>query len=188
MHLVFRTLLRVLVVARRGRTLGLADLGRARFVTLPTDLDVNRHMNNGVYFSIMDLARMDLFVRTGLFDLMRAKHWLPVAVSETIAFRKPLSLWQRFTVETRLLGHDGRLMLFEQRFTRPGPGGGPEIYARAFVRKLFVRNSGGSVPVAEVLDELGAPPVPDVAPEWLAAWADDVALPPSRAEAPSVWH
>ncbi|WP_353815244.1 acyl-CoA thioesterase [Agromyces sp. SYSU T00266] len=190
MHLVFRSMLRVLLFARRGRRLGLHDVDRARFVTLPTDLDVNRHMNNGVFLSIMDLARMDQFVRTGIFDLMRSRGWFPVVASETIAFRKPLSLWQRFTIETRLIAHDDKVMVFEQRFVRPGPDGPPEIYARAFVRKLLVRRSGGAVRFAELVDALGADPAEAAQrtpPEWVARWGEVAGLPRSRDAAPSTW-
>ncbi|MRX44035.1 acyl-CoA thioesterase [Agromyces kandeliae] len=191
MHLLFRTLLRVLFFARRGSRLGLHDVARARFVTLPTDLDVNRHMNNGVFLSIMDLARMDQFVRTGIFDLMRSRGWSPVVASETIAFRKPLGAWRRFTIETRLVGHDEKVMVFEQRFVRPSRDGGPEIYARAFVRKLLVRRTGGAVRFAELVDALGIDPAEADErrpPEWVERWGEEVALPPRRSEAPSTWE
>ncbi len=38
------------------------------FRVLPTDLDVLGHMNNGVYLSIMDLGRMDLLQRSGIWS------------------------------------------------------------------------------------------------------------------------
>ena len=67
MHMLFRTLLHVLFLSRRKPDLGHDDVARTRFITLPTDLDINRHMNNGVYFSIMDVARFDMLVRNGVF-------------------------------------------------------------------------------------------------------------------------
>jgi acyl-CoA thioesterase FadM len=188
MHMLFRTLLHVLFLSRRKPDLDHYDVARTRFITLPTDLDVNRHMNNGVYFSIMDVARFDMLVRNGVFGIMRSKDWYPVVASETITFRKSLSLWQRFTIESRLVGYDEKAVYLEQRFVRPGPDGRDEIYAQGFIRARFLRKSGGTVPVSELVEAFGAPPAEDELPEWIERWGADVALPPTRAAAPSVWH
>jgi acyl-CoA thioesterase FadM len=188
MHMLFRTLLHVLFLSRRKPDLDHYDVARTRFITLPTDLDVNRHMNNGVYFSIMDVARFDMLVRNGVFGIMRANDWYPVVASETITFRKSLSLWQRFTIESRLVGYDEKAVYLEQRFVRPGPDGRDEIYAQGFIRARFLRKSGGTVPVSELVEAFGAPPAEDELPEWIERWGADVALPPTRAAAPSVWH
>ena len=117
----FRTLLHVLFLSRRKPDLDHYEVARTNFITLPTDLDINRHMNNGVYFSIMDVARFDMLVRNGVWAIMREKGWYPVVASETITFRKSLSLWQRFTIESRILGFDDKAVYVEQRFVRPGP-------------------------------------------------------------------
>ncbi|WP_445964035.1 acyl-CoA thioesterase [Agromyces sp. ZXT2-6] len=188
MHMLFRTLLHVLFLSRRKPDLDHYDVARTRFITLPTDLDVNRHMNNGVYFSIMDVARFDMLVRNGVFGIMRAKDWYPVVASETITFRKSLSLWQRFTIESRLVGYDEKAVYLEQRFVRPGPDGRDEIYAQGFIRARFLRKAGGTVPVSELVEAFGAPPAEDELPEWIERWGADVALPPTRAAAPSVWR
>ncbi|GAA1807775.1 thioesterase family protein [Agromyces neolithicus] len=193
MHMIFRTLLHVLFLARRKPDLAHDEVARTNFITLPTDLDINRHMNNGVYFSIMDVARFDMLVRNGVWQMMRDKAWYPVVASETITFRKSLSLWQRFTIESRLVGHDDKAVYMEQRFVRPstgsgnGAGGEPEIYATGFIRARFLRKSGGTVPMSEIVEALGVTDAHGI-PEWLERWGTDVALPPTRAAAPSVWH
>ena len=101
MHMLFRTLLHVLFLARRKPSLGHYEIARTRFITLPTDLDINRHMNNGVYFSIMDVARFDMLVRNGVWKMMRDNDWYPVVASETITFRKSLQLRDRIQTQTR---------------------------------------------------------------------------------------
>jgi acyl-CoA thioesterase FadM len=191
MHMFFRTLLHVLFLSRRKPDLDHYEVARTNFITLPTDLDINRHMNNGVYFSIMDVARFDMLVRNGVWAIMRAKGWYPVVASETITFRKSLSLWQRFTIESRILGFDDKSVYVEQRFVRPSTGSGgergvPEIYAQGFIRGRFLRNSGGTVPVPELIEAFGATSG-DGLPEWIERWGADVALPATRAEAPSIW-
>jgi len=187
MHMVFRTLWHVLFLSRRKPSLGHYDVAKTRFITLPTDLDINRHMNNGVYFSIMDVARFDMLVRNGIWRIIRARGWYPVVASETITFRKSLSLWQRFTIESRVLGFDDKAVYVEQRFVRPGDDGEPEVYAQGFIRGRFLRRSGGVVPVDELIEAFGTTPG-DGLPEWMERWGKDVALPATRAAAPSVWR
>ncbi|WP_235833438.1 acyl-CoA thioesterase [Glaciibacter flavus] len=187
MHMYFRTVLHFWL-SRFGRRLGHYDVARTNFITLPTDLDILKHMNNGVYLSIMDVARFDMLKRTGAWKIMQDNEWYPVVVSETISFRKSLTLWQRFSIESRLLGFDDKAVYMEQRFTRPGADGGAEIYAKAYIRARFLRRSGGTVPVSELITMLGEVPSDVVVPQRLLDWGAGVALPATRAEAPSVWE
>jgi len=187
MHMFFRTLLHA-VLSRFGRRLDHFDVVRTRFVTSPTDLDILRHMNNGVYLSIMDVARFDMLHRTGIWKIFVARGWYPVVVAETISFRKSLTLGQRFTVESRILGFDAKAVYVEQRFVRPDAAGDPEIYAHGFIRGRFLKRTGGVVTVAELLEAVGLAPENVTVPEWLLKWSDDVAMPATRAPAPSIWR
>jgi acyl-CoA thioesterase FadM len=180
-HLLFRTILHGFL-ARFGPRLGLYDVGVTRFRVVPTDLDILRHMNNGVYLSIADVARLDLLSRAGIWAVFKARGWYPVVASETITFRKSLELWQRFTVESRILGFDDKAVYVEQRFVVDG-----EIYTQAFIRARFLKRSGGVVSIAELLDAVGPAPVENTVPEWLLQWGADAALPSTRADAPNVW-
>lgn len=183
--MIWRTLLTILTARRRLRREGLLEPGAVSTVrvrTLPTDLDILRHMNNGRYLSLFDLGRWDLLIRTGLFDAMRHRGWYAVVAAETISFRRSLELWQRFEVQSRMIGHDDRSVYLEHRAVIDG-----EIFARAIVRARILRRSGGTVPHEEVFAELGRPEgVPEIEP-WVAAWATASALPSMKAPAPSVW-
>ncbi|MDO9396173.1 MAG: acyl-CoA thioesterase [Herbiconiux sp.] len=183
MHFFLRTLLQSFR-SRFRSPLGVWDVAATPFRVLPTDLDVLRHMNNGVYLSILDLGRLDLMVRCGLWRVLQQRGWYPVVVSETISFRRSLELGQRFQVQTRVLGFDDKALFVEQRFVVGG-----EIYARAYIRARFVKRSGGTVTVSELqeLPGVGAPPEDGRLPEWLVQWGRDAQLPPSRAAAPNVW-
>lgn len=180
--MLFRTMLHSLI-SRFGRRLGHYDVAHTRFRVLPTDLDILRHMNNGVYLSIFDIGRFDLLARNGVWRIFRRNGWYPVVGSETITFRKSLTLWQRFTVESRILGFDEKAVYVEQRAVVNG-----EIYAQAYIRGRFLKRTGGTVSVAELLDAVGVAPDDSTMPEWLAQWGADAALPATRAEAPSVWR
>lgn len=139
---------------------GLLGPIRTPFRVLPTDLDVLRHVNNGVYLSLLDVARMDLIQRAGLVPELRRRGWFPVVTAESIGFRRPLRLFQRFEVETRVLGWDERSFYIEQRFLRPD-----ELVASALVVGRFLRRAGGSVTPAEVGELAGLPGSPAL-PDW----------------------
>src|SRR4051794_6150377 len=117
--MIFRTLLHMLR-SRRRPPVQVHDVGTVTFRVLPTDLDVLGHMNNGVYFSIMDLGRMDLLIRSGAWKKMRDRGFYPVMANETITFRKSLQPWQRFDVESRIVGYDAKAVYVEQRFVVNG--------------------------------------------------------------------
>ena len=179
--MIFRTFL-VWLRRNGGPKLGIHEVGRLRLRVMPTDLDVLGHVNNGVYLSLMDLGRMDAMQRSGAWAAISGAGFYPVAASETITFRRSLRLWQRFVLETRIVGYDGKAVYIEQRFVVRG-----ELYAKGYVRARFLKRTGGTVSVAELAEVTGADPDEATLPEWLHRWADDVALPPSRATAPSEW-
>lgn len=149
---------------------------------MPTDIDLLGHMNNGRYASLFDLGRFDLLIRTGLWDAMNAQGWYAVVASETVTFRKSLQLWQRFTVESRLYGHDDKAVYQIHRAVVDG-----EVYAEMIVRARFLRRTGGVVNTEELFEALHRPDDLPPLPEWVSAWADAAALPSTKAPAPSEW-
>ncbi len=186
MNVIWRTILTFLGARRRLRTGGplhATGVSRIRLRTLPTDLDLLGHMNNGRYLSLFDLGRWDLLVRTGLARVMKERGWYAVVASETITFRKSLNLWQAFDVESRMIGHDDKSVYLEHRAVVDG-----ELYARVIVRSRILRRSGGPVRHEEVLAALGSPEgIPSV-DGWISQWAAASALPSTKDPAPSVWE
>lgn len=149
---------------------------------LPTDLDIYRHMNNGRYLTLSDVGRIELLVRSGIYPKLRKHGWYPVVQSSTISHRKSLLPWQKFDIESRLVGVDERAVYIEHRFTVKG-----EVYARILLKGRFLKRGGGTVGVTEISDALGVDLAQLIVPEWVTRWADDVALPSTRQPAPSDW-
>ena len=166
----------------RGR-LSWQAVGSRQFRVWPTDLDIFNHMNNGKFLSLLDLGRFDLLKRSGAWKAMGKRNWYPVVVAETITFRKSLSPWMRFAIESKVAGWDDQSMYVEQRFVVSG-----EIYAQAFVRIRFLVNPRGIVTPAQVIELLGGwqGPVP-VLPEWVARWSVESSMPKGKEPAPSIW-
>lgn len=138
---------------------------RTPFRVLPTDLDLLGHVNNGVYLSMLDLARLDLSIRTGIERVMRSNRWFGVVQSETIQFRKALTLGQKFEVETRVLGWDERAFYFHHRFLR-----GEQVIAAGLVQIRILKRSGGSARPQEVMASLSPAQPSPALPDWLSAW------------------
>lgn len=170
MNLFFR-LFWLSVRSRFGPHVSLWGTARTRFRVVPTDLDVLRHMNNGVYLSILDLGRTDLMIRSGFAKKIRDAGWYPVVAGQTIAYRRSLTLWQRFEVRTRMLGVDERSFYLEQTFVSRD-----QVCARAVIQGRFLRRTGGSVTsstvtVDELADLVGGLPADLQLPSWVADWA-----------------
>ncbi|HEU4808501.1 MAG TPA: acyl-CoA thioesterase, partial [Homoserinimonas sp.] len=117
--MLFRTIL-IWIASHWGPRYEIHDVGRLTLRVLPTDLDVNRHVNNGVYFSLMDLGRFDLLHRSGAWAAMMKNGFYPVVASETITFRKSLEPWQRYVLESKIAGYDEKAVYLEQRFVVDG--------------------------------------------------------------------
>lgn len=155
---VFR-LVKVLVGARfRGR-LGALDQSTLRFLVWPNDLDVNLHMNNGRFLTLMDLGRFDLLARTGLLRAAVRNRWRPIVGSAFIRFRRSLRPFQRYDLKSRILAWDDKWAYIEQRFERDGT-----LLAAGLVQGLL-RGPDGNVPTQTLMAAIGheaaSPPVPD---------------------------
>lgn len=123
---------------------------------LPNDLDINVHMNNGRYLTIMDLGRMDLMMRSGMMGQSREKGWMPVLGSATIRYRQPLKPLQKFTLESRILGWEDKWFYIEQKFIAASGKNKGSIAAYAVVKGAFVNaKTGKAEKVEAVMDAIG---------------------------------
>jgi len=174
-------LLRIRLTARPG-TLDIHDVSILPDRVWWSDIDELRHMNNSVYLGLLDHARLDLLLRSGAWQRIRAAGIYPVVTTQTITYRRSLELGERFTIETRIAGYDEKAVYIEQRFVRDG-----EVTARAYVAGRFLRDSGGVVTMAELGEITGVDVTERPAPAWMTAWAAETRLPGTRTPAPSVW-
>lgn len=182
MKLWFR-IFRIFISYRNKPVIKINEVSRSTFRVWPSDLDVYNHMNNGVYLTLMDLGRYDQGLRTGFWQKWRKLGWYPVVVNSTISFRKSLEPWQKFEIETKVIGWDDIAYYIEQRFVRNG-----EIYAKAIMRGRFLKRSWGILTPQEVMDGSGGwPGETPVVPAWILQWAKDIQLPKGKEEAPSNW-
>ena len=164
MNLFLRLLLLLLTAPFQPRC-DILGPTRKRFLVWPPDLDVLFHVNNGVYLSMLDVARTDMMLRSGLAGRLRRQGFYPVVAAETIRFRRSLQLFQAFEVETAVIGWDEKAFIIQHHFLRRG-----EVVAEAVVRARFLKRGGGTVSSQELLDVVGKTgPSPEL-PAWIDAW------------------
>jgi acyl-CoA thioesterase FadM len=149
MNLIFRLWLLILSARWRTETPPLGPCV-SHFRVLPNDLDILRHMNNGRYFSILDLARVDLMARSGLWTKLKHAGWYPVVVEESMVFRRSLKVFDRYEVRTEVISWDEKQIVMQQAFWRNDV----EV-ATGIVKARFLKISGGSVPTSDLLKLAG---------------------------------
>lgn len=158
---LFLRLIWVLIRAKYKPHLQPLDRSIAQFRVWPLDLDLNRHMNNGRYLTIMDLGRLDLLARTGLARIAYSKKWMPIVGFATVRFRRPLHLLQTYELHTWLAHWDDKWFYIRQEFRI-----GDQVYASAWLKGLL-RAQGGPVAPIEAFKALGTdiapPPMVDAA-------------------------
>ncbi len=145
----------------------LLDPSATRLRVRVGDLDLYRHVNNGVYLQFMDVARSNLLADLGAFGRLAERGWYPVVAASTVTYRRSLTLGQRFTLTTRVLGWDERVVYLEQVFTRAD-----QRVARGWVAGRFLSRTGERIAPADVVVAIdGAPRESPVLPDDVAAWA-----------------
>ena len=156
MNLWLRLLL-TLVTAGWRSALSPLETSAKRFRVWPHDLDLSGHMNNGRYLTIMDLGRLDLVARCGLWRIVWRERLTPVVGTATIRFRRELKCFQSFLVETRIIGWLESTVVFEQRFIFATGARKGEVGAEALVRAgIYDRSKRRFVAVDEILRRLGS--------------------------------
>jgi len=124
---------------------------KSKFFVNFFDLDINFHMNNGRYLSIMDLARVDLLLKSHMFWKLVINGYYPVVVSESIRFKKSLELFHKFEIITVIESWDDKDFFISQKFIRTGT-----IYAEGYIKGRFKqRGRKASVPTTEIFHFLG---------------------------------
>ena len=165
MNLYFR-LLRVFLAGwfRQPGHYSLASL--SRFRVMPHDLDAFGHMNNGRYLQIMDVARAEWMMRTGVAQTIRRHRWAPVLGGGFVRFRYPLRLLQGYRVRTRLLCWDSKWFFLEHVFIDAR-----DRHVAVGISRAALRAKGRWVPAPKVAECMSpgavSPSVPGYVLEWL---------------------
>ncbi len=143
-----------------------------QFRVLPTDLDINGHMNNGRYLTLMDIGRMDYAIRLGLASYMVKNKYYPLTAGVTIRYRLPLRLFQKFRITTRTVCWGRKWIYMEQKFILASGRRTGAVAATALIRIGYsdIRNHR-TVTTEDILKALNLSLQSPVAPAHMDRWA-----------------
>ncbi|MBD9427729.1 thioesterase family protein [Pseudomonas sp. PDM15] len=164
MNLWFRLIWMLLHRSWRRPVPGLATTV-VRLRVWPLDLDFNRHVTNGRYFTLADVGRMDYVLRSGAYRVALRQRALPIVGDVWGKFRRELRLFEAFEIHTRMLGWDAKWSFVEHRFVKDG-----RVLGVVVMRGLF-RGPKGNVSPAEFARELGLAEQSPQLPGWLSDWS-----------------
>ena len=128
--------------------MGVLDESVLNLRVLPNDIDITKATNDR-FIAVMDLGRMDVVFRVGLLKSMVKNKCVPLATFDTIRFRYPLKLFQKYQLRTRVVWWDDETFYFKQVFERKG-----RVVATGYVCATLL-GAKGRIPPNEVLEEVG---------------------------------
>ena len=118
-----------------------------RFRVWITDIDVSI-MNHAAMMSVMEMGRIDFMVRTGFFKLAQKNKWYFPSSNIQVAFFRPLKMFQKASVVTRVFNINERWIYLEQKIMR-----GEKLVASCVV-KSTVKKGRQQLNIPEIVQQL----------------------------------
>lgn len=164
MNLWFR-LIWALLRAWRLPTINPGEVIERRLRVWPGDLDINGHMNNGRYLTIIDLMLVEYFVRSGFARVMAKAGWRPMSGGAVISYRKGLQPGQGYRLRFSLAGANEAWNFMRFEFLREDG----TLCAAGYMKGAAVARTG-LVPNRESYGRLGLRFEPGELPAAVQHW------------------
>ncbi len=164
MNLWLRLIWMLLTVWRR-RQVSILDSSTLSMSVMPNDLDFNGHVNNGRFLTLADVGRMDFVLRSGAAKAAFRMRALPIVGDSLAKFRRDLKLFERFEIQTRLLGWDNKWTFMEHRFLRHD-----RVLGVVVIRGLF-KGPQGPIAPGDFLAAMRLPAASPALPDWVTDWS-----------------
>ena len=113
-------------------------------------IDLNVHMNQAAYAEVAELGRTDWILRSRAWEKWQAQGVKPVVAEQRIVYRRELKPLQRFAIDTRATGLEGRLLRLDSHLLV-----GDRVHTVVEVKLIFL--GPGGVLSAEQVEPLCAP-------------------------------
>jgi acyl-CoA thioesterase FadM len=134
----------------------------------PNDIDINGHMNNGRYLTVVDLMIIEYFVRTGFAQAMIKFGWRPMSGGSFVTYRKGLRPFQSYTLSFTLDAADDvwNYMRYEFRKLDGTLCAAGYMKGAAVGRKGLVLNAESYAAGGRVFE---SKPLPESVAKWVEA-------------------
>lgn len=149
---VWARLARVLATAKSRGDYRLGTETRLAFRCLPSDIDLNLHLNNARYMMLADVGRIDLFMRAGIGKMIRERKWAPMLGGLQAVYVREVRLWERFHVYSAIETWQGTQALGLHRFVLESGETAATLMTTA---GIYDRPARKFLEIDEVVDALG---------------------------------
>ncbi len=166
-HLISFVRIPALAVRQHFRPLpplGVLDEDTLQMRVWPFDIDLNLHLNNARYLSLMDYGRTHLLARTRLLEHIIRSRWQPLVGAAWVTYRRSLPLFSTYHLSSRLVCWDERWFYIEQTFT-----GRDGLAAVGWVKGIL-RQAKEIVEPQAVIEAVSPGTLSPPMPESIAAW------------------
>jgi acyl-CoA thioesterase FadM len=166
MNLYLRLLWTILRALRKPK-LEFGDTLERTLRVWPNDLDLNGHMNNGRYLTIIDLMLIEYFVRIGFAKVLLKKGWRPMAGGSFITYRRGLKPFQKYTLRFRLDACDEQWNYMRFEFAH-----GEKLCAAGYMKGTAVSKQGfvkNEISYAAMNQPMFPAPMPKAVCDWLSS-------------------
>jgi acyl-CoA thioesterase FadM len=108
--------------------------------TKDVDMVLN-HMNNARYFREVDLARIDFYIRSRLYDVVRSQSGQILLGACNVRFRKFIGVFSRFKITTKICYWNDDSIFIEHKFI----GNDGFVHATLLCQQRLVNCNGETV-------------------------------------------
>ena len=118
-----------------------------------TDIDVSV-MNHAAIMTVLETGRIDLMVRSNFFKVATKNKWFFPSQAISIQFYRPLKIFQKADIHTRISYVDEKWIYVEQKIERKG-----KIISACIVKNT-IKKGRETIPTSEIMKELQIEKVP----------------------------
>lgn len=115
----------------------------------PTDADLH-HVNNAIYLTYFECARLEILLSTGLMKLCQTQKWRPVVTTTLIRYHASLKRKQPFTIKSFVKTSDKHSFYVYHHITDVSG----KTMTKCITRTMLLSKTG-KVPVNDVYTKLG---------------------------------
>ena len=149
-----------LVFSRFQSVLSIHETSSLKFSVWLTDIDATI-MNHAAMMTVFESGRIDFMVRTGFFKLARQQKWYFPTSSISVQFFRPLKVFQRAIVTTKVFHITGQFIFIEQRILKDGKD------IALCIAKCKVKAGRENIATQEIISLLNAKNIPKEFPELI---------------------
>tara|TARA_R110002111_G_scaffold256164_2_gene323161 strand:+ start:4836 stop:5372 length:537 start_codon:yes stop_codon:yes gene_type:complete len=128
-----------------------------------TDIDVSV-MNHAAILTVMEAGRIDAMVRSNFFKVASKNKWFFPSQAISVQYYKPLKVFQKAQLYTRISYADEKWIYTEQKIMRKG-----NVVA-ACLAKSTIKKGRKTVSVSELTQKLNIGNFPSIKPELIATY------------------